>query len=80
MESTSVMIAARVSKREARIIERVAKSQKLTVSAYLRAAGLSVCVLDGDIEAIKYMGGIAVQRLTARAKELLREDAVRQTA
>ena len=59
-------VAARVTKKEAAMVARIAKAQGLTVAEYTRGALFAAMVLDGDIEAMKHTAGIVRARLAER--------------
>ena len=80
MEDRCVTLGGRMTKREAGIVERVAKKQGLTVSNYVRAAALSTCVLDGDKEAILYLSELLLKDLARRGGALLRSPGERVPA
>lgn len=71
-EKTEVM-AGRFTKREVKIIERLARSQKVTVSNYVRSAVMTAAVFDGDLEAMRVVGGYAVQRLAEAGARMMKE-------
>lgn len=74
-ERTEVL-GGRFTPRERKIVVRVAKKNGMTESQYVRAAVLSSCVLDGDVEAMRVTGGYLVKHLAEKAGRLIREGEV----
>lgn len=73
MRERSEVVSGRFTPRERKIVDRVATKNGMTESQYVRAAVLSACVLDGDLEAMRLLGGYFVQHLSEKAGRLIRE-------
>ncbi len=59
------MLFMRISDEERRLLEKHAKAEHKTVSAYLRGCYLADMIMGGDLEAVKIVGG----ELGRRARE-----------
>lgn len=73
MEPKNEVLGGKFTKREVRIVERCASRQDQTVSAYIRSAVLTSCVLDGDIEAMKLIGARVLAEVAESGKRFLAE-------
>jgi hypothetical protein len=67
-----VVLGGRFTSREGRIVEQAAEADGCTVSEYVRSAVLTTAVLDGNLEAIKLLGGLSAEKLADTARALLR--------
>lgn len=58
----SEVVGVRVSPREKRMFERLAKKNHMTVSDYLRAGAMLSAMFDGDKEAIAITAGLVKEK------------------
>lgn len=65
------LIAVRLNEREMRIIERRAKAEGITISAYIRGAAMISAVMEGDFDAFKYVGAAAARAVAEKARREL---------
>ena len=65
-EPRTETLAGKFTKCERQIIEAEAKRQKMTVTEYVRVQVMTGLVLDGNVEALKILGGLMRDKLTEK--------------
>ena len=65
-EPRTETLAGKFTKRERAIMEAEAKRQKMTVTEYVRVQVMTGLVLDGNVEALKILGGLMRDKLTEK--------------
>lgn len=74
MRERTEVLSGRFTKREVKIINRLAERDKVSVATYVRAAVLTSAVMDGDLEAMKLVGGYAVRALAEKGARMLKDE------
>jgi hypothetical protein len=74
------VLSCRFTKREALIIERLAKRQGTLVANYVRGAVMTAAVMDGDLEAMKLLGGYVMKMVAEKGARMIREERVKVEA
>jgi hypothetical protein len=59
-------LAGKFTVRERKMIEAEAERQKMTASEYVRVAVMTTLVLDGNVDALKLLGGLMRDRLAEK--------------